>query len=359
MDRPSRLKLPRVPRLEDGPRGEVLRRATEPVLPRLSVIIPSYNTAPFVAEAIGSALGQTLRDLEVVVVDDGSTDDSLERILAIGDPRLTCVRQPNLGLAGARNTGILNARAPLIGFLDSDDLWHPDKASKLVERLERMPELAGAFSWSEYILEDGTHTGRLLTAPRGALGAREIVRRNHLGNGSSAIVRRSALAAAGLYDESLQNLEEWELWVRIAALDGRKFRAVAEPLTWYRIRGSSLSHTHDHFVMNGWLAIRRFRRVVPELPERSLRHAMAELFRITSRKSLAAGRREESRRYLGEAVRRRPTVLVADPRATVLLAVHLVERALPERLRGRLFPWVEGVSRVAFRLRRMQVRLGS
>src|SRR5262245_27808737 len=129
---------------------------------RLSVVVPNYNTGAFVVDAIRSILEQTMPDLEVIVVDDGSTDDSVAKILAVQDPRLTCVRQPNRGLAGARNTGILLARAPFVGFCDGDDLWYPTKAERQLAVMEEDAKIGLTFSYSEYWTEAGEPTGQLL-----------------------------------------------------------------------------------------------------------------------------------------------------------------------------------------------------
>src|SRR5262245_38901577 len=141
----------------------ILRASTVPAESlRLSVVVPNYNTGAFVGEAIRSILEQTMPDLEVIVVDDGSTDESIAKILAVEDPRLTCVRQPNRGLAGARNTGILLARAPLVGFCDGDDLWYPAKAERQLAVMEEDAKIGLTFSYSEYWTEAGEPTGQLL-----------------------------------------------------------------------------------------------------------------------------------------------------------------------------------------------------
>src|SRR5262245_45487096 len=105
----------------------IVRQASCPDV-RLSVVVPCYNVGALARAAIESVLAQTMPALEVIAVDDGSTDDTLRHILRVEDPRLTCVTQANRGLAGARNTGIRHARAPLIGFCDGDDVWFPAKA---------------------------------------------------------------------------------------------------------------------------------------------------------------------------------------------------------------------------------------
>ena len=138
--------------------------------PILSIVIPAYNVAPYIEAAVNSALDQTLRDIEVIVVDDGSTDatpkilDKIQR--ARGDARLRIIRQPNGGLSAARNTGIRNARGAFIGFLDSDDIWAPQKAELQVGLMQADETIGISFSYSEYLTEDGRRTGSILFAER-------------------------------------------------------------------------------------------------------------------------------------------------------------------------------------------------
>ena len=111
-------------------------------LPRVSVIIPTYNRGLCVTEAVDSVLGQTLRDFEVIVVDDGSTDDTQVRLAVYGD-RIRVIRQVNAGVSAARNVGMAAARGEWIGFLDSDDTWMPEKLERQMADLERHPEAVG------------------------------------------------------------------------------------------------------------------------------------------------------------------------------------------------------------------------
>jgi len=177
---------------------------------RLSVVVPCYNVGALAAEAVCSLLHQTMPALEVIAVDDGSTDDTLAQLLALGDPRLTVVTQANRGLAAARNTGVAHARAPLIGFCDGDDVWFPDKAAKQLAVMDADATVGLTFSHSAYLDESGAPTGQMLVSRCRQPTTRDLVARNHIGNGSTAIVRRECFAAAGLFDESLASCEDAE-----------------------------------------------------------------------------------------------------------------------------------------------------
>jgi glycosyltransferase involved in cell wall biosynthesis len=148
--------------IRDGSREcRILKEASiEARKVQLSVVIPSYNTAEFIQAAIRSVTEQTFGGLEIIVVDDGSSDDSIQRIMALDDERLTCVYQENRGLAGARNTGILLARGEFIGFLDADDIWYPQKAETHLRVMQVDPKIGLTFSYSAYLDEAGSETGR-------------------------------------------------------------------------------------------------------------------------------------------------------------------------------------------------------
>ena len=112
-------------------------------MPAVSVIMPAYNVAPYVGDALRSALAQTFTDLEVLVVDDGSTDATADVVAGIAarDPRVRLIRQPNRGLAGARNTGLRSARGDVFALLDSDDLWEPEFLAEQVAILRAHPDV--------------------------------------------------------------------------------------------------------------------------------------------------------------------------------------------------------------------------
>src|SRR6266550_7359975 len=112
---------------------------------KASVVIPTYNRGRVVGEAIESALGQRHRELEILVVDDGSTDDTAERVAGFRDRRLRYIRREHAGVSSARNAGIAVASGDLVSFLDSDDLWKPDKLGADIDALARYPSAGGVF----------------------------------------------------------------------------------------------------------------------------------------------------------------------------------------------------------------------
>ena len=328
---PAAPPLPAAPIHDPG----VVRAAAVPVDGlRLSVVVPCYNVGALAAEAVCSLLHQTMTALEVIAVDDGSTDDTLAQLLALTDPRLTVVTQANRGLAGARNTGIAHARAPLIGFCDGDDVWFPDKAAKQLAVMDADATVGLTFSHSAYLDEAGAPTGQLLVSRCRQPTTRDLVTRNHIGNGSTAIVRRECFAAAGLFDESLASCEDAEMWTRLSVRTPHALRLVPEPLTGYRVRASSQMHTFETYIAGSRTYLERYRSYVPGYGDRDAARTYALHLRVLSRKAFSSGDIELSRAILGEALRHSPGIVVRDVRALAMTGLHALALVLPPRARA-------------------------
>ncbi len=133
--------------------------------PLVSVIVPAYNAARFLPESIPSVLAQTWTDFELIVVNDGSTDDTVACVEAFTDPRIRLVSQANRGLAGARNGGIRAARGSFIALLDADDLWHPEKLARHVAHLQSRPGVGVSYSASAF-MDDAGRDMHLMQTPK-------------------------------------------------------------------------------------------------------------------------------------------------------------------------------------------------
>lgn len=213
----------------------------------VSVVIPAFDAAATLDEALRSARAQTWRELEIIVVDDGSHDASPRIAQAHGreDRRVRTVTQTNAGVAAARNRGIALARGEYIAFLDADDLWAPDKIARQVEALERAGEGAGAvFTYFCRVDADGY----TLSEPERPEARDDMLvslcRGNFIGNGSSILVRREVCDRIGGFDPALraaqaQGCEDIDFFLRLAA--STRIVAVPEPLTGYRDDGATMS----------------------------------------------------------------------------------------------------------------------
>ena len=183
--------------------------------PKLSVIVPTHNRWHFLARALASVLSQSEGDLEVLVVDDGSSDETPERLAAISDPRARALRQePNQGVAAARNRGITEARAQWVAFLDDDDFWGPDKVRV---HFEGLGEAGAEWSYGSAIsVGDRGEPRKLLQAPSPEGIAPGLLEANVVGPPSTVTVRTALVRAAGGFDENLSVLADWDLWIRLA-----------------------------------------------------------------------------------------------------------------------------------------------
>jgi glycosyltransferase involved in cell wall biosynthesis len=228
----------------------------------VSVVIPSYNSAALVTDAVDSALAQTVAPAEVIIVDDGSTDDTRDRLRRFRAP-VRYVHQENQGVAAARNRGLSEAGGQFVAFLDADDVWHPRKLEKQLECMECRPELGllgtGTLEWPR---ESFATLQRAIPAPA-VVGLEELVIRN-LFITSSVLVRRPVLERVGHFDTALHGPEDFDLWLRIAQVS-----AVANlplPLTGYRNVPGSLGkqavsmETGMHLILKKLQAAGVFRR---------------------------------------------------------------------------------------------------
>jgi glycosyltransferase involved in cell wall biosynthesis len=208
----------------------------------VSVIIPTYNSAAYLGEAIQSVLAQTYPDFEITVVDDGSTDGTAEALQPFQD-RVRLFRQDRAGPSAARNRGILNARGNLIAFLDADDMWQPEKLARQVDLLNRHPEVVLCYTdFSRGPDGRPTAESQLKHYEHPGLGDAfySLLRNNFLVT-PAVVVRREVLARAGLFDPSLRGSEDIELWLRLARLG--PFACVPEVLVGVRRNAANTSKT--------------------------------------------------------------------------------------------------------------------
>jgi glycosyltransferase involved in cell wall biosynthesis len=224
--------------------------------PAVSVVIATYNYGRFLAGALDSALGQTFPDLEVVVVDDGSTDDTPQVIQPyLRDARVRYHRTGHLGQAAAKNAGVQLARAPLVAFLDADDLWLPAKVERQVALFRTDPEL-GVVCTRRLLIDEH---GRELLYEQPPLYRGSVLQQIFPTNFvcfSSAMVRRTVFDAVGLFDERLVLAVDYDLWLRVA--QRFRFDYVDEPLVKYRVGHANLSRRVEERLRSVLRIMRRF-----------------------------------------------------------------------------------------------------
>ncbi len=206
---------------------------------QISIITPVYNGARTIQATITSVLAQTFSDFELIIVDDGSTDNTLEILSQYRDPRIQILSASHGGAAASRNRGLKQASGDYIAFLDADDLWTPDKLAAQFNALQTHPEAAVAYSWTDYIDEAGSwkRVGRHTVVNGDAYGAMLLY--NFLENGSNPLIRRDAINTVGGFDESLTGGQDWDFYLRLAA--GYQFVNVPKVQIFYRLQSNSIS----------------------------------------------------------------------------------------------------------------------
>ncbi|MDR9895186.1 glycosyltransferase [Aetokthonos hydrillicola Thurmond2011] len=208
-------------------------------MPLVSVVIPAFNAEKTIRQTIESAVNQTLTDIEIIVINDGSTDSTAKVIEIVTDSRLQVFSYPNEGVAVSRNRGISKAVGEFISFLDADDLWTPNKLESQVNALREHPEATVAYSWVNFIDTDGDflYPGYRFTLT-GDVYSKLFVQ-NFLDNGSNILVRTEALQTVGGFEQSVSPAEDWDIALRLAAR--YQFVVVPEAQILYRLSANTLS----------------------------------------------------------------------------------------------------------------------
>ena len=206
---------------------------------RISVVIPCYNGREYLAEAIESALAQTYRNIEVVVVDDGSTDDSAA-IMARYRERIVVVRQENKGLPAARNAGILASTGDLIAFLDADDWWEPSFLEKTADALSSSKAVLAYSGWQNIGAPPPFHEPHIPEDYEQASPSKALRLLRSTGwPVHAALTRRAALIEAGLFNTTLDSCEDFDLWLRVALT--QPIVRVPEVLAYYRFHPGQMT----------------------------------------------------------------------------------------------------------------------
>jgi glycosyltransferase involved in cell wall biosynthesis len=212
-------------------------------MPRVSVTIPTYNCARFLGQSIATVLSQTYTDHEIIVVDDGSTDDT-RQVLAQFNDKIRYFYQPNGGLSSARNLALAQVRGEFIAYLDADDLWYPHRLEVEVAFLDAHPE-CGLVHSDVTVIDEGDHVlHRRFNAetrrewPEGDC-VLDLLRRCHI-QVPTVLERRACVERVGTFDRRLKTAQDYLHWIRIA-MEGMAIGYVAEPLAMYRRTPSSLS----------------------------------------------------------------------------------------------------------------------
>jgi hypothetical protein len=314
--------------------------------PLVSVVIPLYNAGRSIAETLDSALGQDYPRIEVIVVDNGSTDDGVRICRRYRDPRLRLVSAQGRGLAVARNFGIACARGEIVAFLDADDRWRPTKISAHVAHFRSSESVGVSFCCSEF-MDPAGHPLGLYQYPRlTRITPRDLFESNPVGNGSAFAIRRDVLDEVGdrgrdgsnggpvYFNQAFQGVEDHDLWLRIALRTRWEIEGIAEPLALYRVGGDSM--TADLAAQSG-VSLALLEHLACVYPD--LHRACAAGYRARAHLHLArvAFFRGESRRALAyclRALRSKPAVF--GPVQYLVLGASVTMIILPRSWATRL-----------------------
>ena len=235
----------------------------------VSLIIATFNHARFLPVAIDSALAQTLGGVEVIVVDDGSTDDT-PAVLSRYAQRVRVIRQANRGLAAARNAGLAVARGTYVSFLDADDVAMPTKLAEQVALLDASPTVG--WTYCDVLIETVATGHEMRASERFGYGGRtvdgwlfaELIHGNFI-PAIAPLIRRTALDSAGGFDDRLTALEDWDLWLRLSLVAEARYSPAV--LVRYRVHPGGMSEDRSRMDENRFRVLDKLRRTRPAAVE--------------------------------------------------------------------------------------------
>lgn len=248
--------------------------------PVISVIIPAYNAEKTIKRTIESVLNQTFSDFEIIVVNDGSQDATVEIASSFSDSRIKIFSYPNAGAAIGRNRGFSNAFGEFIAFLDADDLWTSDKLEAQLKALQDNPKAGVAYSWTDFIDESDhfVRTASHLTANGNVFA--QLLLTCFVVSGSNPLIRRQAFIDINGFDESLPASQDFDLYLRLAAR--YEYVAVPSPQVLYRISPNSMcSNVRRQEVTSLLVRKRAFFQASEPLPKSLKRHSIANFYKPT------------------------------------------------------------------------------
>jgi glycosyltransferase involved in cell wall biosynthesis len=273
--------------------------------PRVSVVTATYNMGHYVVQAVESVLSQDYPDLEIIVVDDGSDDDTQDRLARFADdPRVTVLHQENRGQTVAKNRGLAAATGEYIGFCDADNMWRPGKLTRQVQVLKSDPTVGVVYGDIALIDEDG----RPKPGPRtprygGRITAKLLV--DNFVTFNTTLVPRRVIDAVGGFDEDLRMAIDYDLWLRIS-LD-HEFVYLDEPLVDYRIWGGQMSHRTGERMDNFFRLLTKFLAANPHaVTAAEARRAWAHSYTTRGIWLARVGRKREAWADYWRAITKRP-----------------------------------------------------
>jgi hypothetical protein len=305
-------------------------------MPKASIIVPAYNAVRTLPHTMATLQSQSFRDYEIILVDDGSTDATAQMARHYASqPGVRLVTQANRGLAGARNSGIHAAQGEFIGFCDADDLWHTDKLAAHVAHLEADPQIGLSFSGSVLITADGKRTRHAQRPRLRGITAAHVMKRNPVGNGSAAVMRRGALEQLAyrptyetqrdwVFDETFRQSEDIECWLRLALITDWQIEGIPGALTQYRVNPGGLSSNTARQLASWERVMTKLRPLNPALFARHEPAARAYQLRYLARRAVSDLDGRTARQMVRASLAHSTRPLFEEPAKTLitLAAAH-------------------------------------
>lgn len=302
--------------------------------PQVSVIMPAYNAERTISDSIRSVKSQTLTDWELIILDDGSSDETLRlaRTHAERDRRIRVISQRNSGPSIARNRGVEEARADVVAFLDADDRWAAERLAGCMRIFSREPDIGVVFSRTRFMDQLGERLGTLSPAFKKKLCIAQLMAENPACSTSNFVCRRAVFEDCGGFARDLHFAEDQE-WLLRVALEGR-WDICGVNAEWFFYRSSAESQSSDLEKMReGWGEL--MRRAMAAYPEQATPHyhiAYAPFHRYLARRALRMGRPSSALNYLGMAIRHEPLIILRQPKRTLLTLAGACLSCLPHPL---------------------------
>jgi glycosyltransferase involved in cell wall biosynthesis len=328
--------------------------------PLVSVVIPTFNRAALLIEAVSSVFAQTYRNLEILVIDDGSTDGTRQALASsFSDKRLRYYHQENRGLAASRNRGIELAAGHLIAFLDSDDLWMPLKLERQVEALSLASDVGLAYCHFTLIDEGGRElVNNWRPTNLGNLQLDLLFGNVIAGSGSAVVARAACFKNAGLFDERLATCEDHDMWGRLA--QHYRFAKVEENLVKIRVHGSSMQRDISRMQQGMMLHLRKILAETPAIYAPYLPAVTRQFHREVLIAWTHAGRLGTGLAFLASQAWRFPTIVGRLPGWTLWASLFAMRpmllrysdrtyRLLPRVLQRLVDSWLRPAVRRVFR----------
>jgi len=311
-------------------------------MPQISVIIPAYNAERTIIETIQSVQQQTFQDFEIIVINDGSKDKTVELVQSIQDESVQIFSYENGGLPVARNRGISHATSEFIAFLDADDLWTADKLQLQLTALEQNPKAGVAYSWTCFM--DVDEQGKplsFLPSPRYSFAGNvyeKLLVSDFIHSGSNTLIRREAIESTGEFDPTLKSCEDWDYWLRLAAR--WHFVVVPKHQILYRRAPGAMSSKVEVMKEASLIAMEKaYQAAPPEL--QYLKSYTLTSFHVYCASLYLQHRTDiggvsQARQHLWSAICLRPPILL-DQTTQKLLIKFLLKQVFPPSVARYLF----------------------